>query len=497
MSTNKHVIVIGAGAGGLAAASDLARAGINVTVLERASRAGGKMRQIEVAGHRIDAGPTVFTMRWVFESLFRDAGFELDETLPLQKADTLARHWWTTGAQLDLHVDIEETARGIEAFSGCADAEGYKRLCADSAAIFNTLRDTFMAAPRPSPISLARRVGLTRIHELIKLRPHKTLWNSLEGYFEDTRLRQLFGRYATYVGSSPLLTPATLMLITHAEQTGVWLLPDGMSSLAAAVQGVAEHNGASFHFDTEVAGITTHLGRTSGVKLTTGEHLPADAVIFNGDQNALACGVLGDDVADATRKSHPEKRGLSAVTWCLMADTRDFPLNYHNVFFDQNYPEEFNAIFSRQCLPVRPTVYICAQDRLGDQQPNGPERLLVLINAPANGDSKDWREQDIRLAASNAEHVLSACGLTLDLSGRDAHACHPSEFNKLFPGSGGSLYGRASHGALSSFTRPATRTKRPGLYLAGGSVHPGPGVPMATLSGRLAAHVALQDMGLG
>jgi len=494
LSSSKHAIVIGAGAGGLAAASDLARAGVNVTVLERASRAGGKMRQIEIDGNHIDAGPTVFTMRWVFESLFRDAGFNLTDTLPLQKADTLARHWWTTGSQLDLHVDIEDTAREIETFSGLADAEGYQRLCADSAAIFNTLRDTFMAAPKPSPISLARRVGLTRLHELIKLRSHQTLWDSLGGYFEDPRLRQLFGRYATYVGSSPLLTPATLMLITHAEQAGVWMLPDGMSSLATAVQSLAEHNGASFHFDTEVAGITTHRGRASGVKLTTGEHLPADVVIFNGDQNALACGVLGDDVIDATSKNHPDKRGLSAVTWCLMANVRDFPLSYHNVFFDQDYPEEFNAIFSRQRLPVRPTVYICAQDRLSDQRPTAPERLLVLINAPANGDSKTWSDGDIRLAASNAEHVLAACGLSLDLSGRDTHACHPGEFNTLFPGSGGSLYGRASHGVLSSFTRPATRTKRPGLYLAGGSVHPGPGVPMATLSGRLAAHAALEDM---
>jgi len=111
LSSSKHAIVIGAGAGGLAAASDLARAGVNVTVLERASRAGGKMRQIEIDGNHIDAGPTVFTMRWVFESLFRDAGFNLTDTLPLQKADTLARHWWTTGSQLDLHVDIEDTAR--------------------------------------------------------------------------------------------------------------------------------------------------------------------------------------------------------------------------------------------------------------------------------------------------------------------------------------------------------------------------------------------------
>jgi 1-hydroxycarotenoid 3,4-desaturase len=177
-----------------------------------------------------------------------------------------------------------------------------------------------------------------------------------------------------------------------------------------------------------------------------------------------------------------------------MADVKNFPLSYHNVFFDQDYPEEFNAIFSRQRLPAHPTVYICAQDRLTGRPVAGPERLLVLINAPANGDSKAWSERDLRLAASNAEHVLAGCGLRLDLSDSQASIGHPSEFHHLFPGSGGSLYGRASHGMLSSFTRPSARTRKPGLYLAGGSVHPGPGVPMATLSGRIAAHAALEDL---
>ena len=491
---NRHAIVIGAGAGGLAAAADLAVAGVNVTVLERASSAGGKMRNVNVDGHAIDAGPTVFTMRWVFESLFQDAGSTLESAVPLEQASILARHWWTSGGQLDLDVDVETSARLIQEFANDRDAEGYKKLCADAADIFDTLRDTFMAAPKPSPVSLAYRIGITRIGALLRLRSHQTLWNSLGNYFEDARLRQLFARYATYVGSSPLLTPATLMLITHAEQAGVWMLPSGMSSLAAAIQGLAEGHGASFHFNTDVARITTTRGRTSGVTLTTGEHLPADAVIFNGDHAALASGELGDDVARATTKSSAAKRGLSAITWCLMADVKNFPLSYHNVFFDQDYPEEFNAIFSRQRLPAHPTVYICAQDRLTGRPVAGPERLLVLINAPANGDSKAWSERDLRLAASNTEHVLGACGLSLDLSDRQASIGHPSEFHHLFPGSGGSLYGRASHGMMSSFTRPATRTRKPGLYLAGGSVHPGPGVPMATLSGRIAARAALEDL---
>lgn len=494
--SKKHVIVIGAGAGGLAAAVELAAAGRAVTVLDAAPTVGGKMHQVRSGEHWIDAGPTVFTMRWVFDELFANAGAQFASRLPFKPVTTLARHWWTSGASMDLHADPQVTAADIAALAGSADAEGYLQLCRDSGHIFELLKTSFMAAPQPNPITLALRIGLSRLGEMLALRPHQTLWRALGDYLRDPRLRQLFARYATYVGSSPLKAPATLLLITHSEQQGVWVLPGGMTSLARAMQNLAEEHGAQFKLNTNVAAINTHNGRVSGVTLDNGETLTADDIVFNGDRSALATGCLGPDVVLATRGTPVEQRGLSAVTWCLRADTAGFPLSYHNVFFAEDYPREFSALFEDKAVAERPTVYICAQDRLLAGHHEGHERLLVLVNAPATGDLSTWTREQMSQITARTETILAECGLRMSLSSATCRMANPQDFASRFPGSGGSLYGQATHGLFSSFTRPSSRTKIPGLYMAGGSVHPGPGVPMATLSGRLAAQALLkQDQG--
>ena len=491
--SKQHVIVIGAGAGGLAAAVELAAAGRAVTVLESAATVGGKMHQVRSGEHWIDAGPTVFTMRWVFDELFANAGAQFTSRLPFKPVTTLARHWWTSGASMDLHADPQVTAADIAALAGSADAEGYLQLCRDSGHIFELLKASFMAAPQPNPITLVLRIGLSKLGEMLALRPHQTLWRALGDYLKDPRLRQLFARYATYVGSSPLKAPATLLLITHSEQQGVWVLPGGMTSLARAMQNLAEEHGAKFKLNTNVATINTQNGRISGVTLDNGETLPADDIVFNGDRSALTTGCLGPDVVSATRGTPIEQRGLSAVTWCLRADTAGFPLSYHNVFFDEDYPQEFSALFEDKTVAERPTVYICAQDRLLAGHYEGYERLLVLVNAPATGDLSTWSREQMSAITAHTEAVLADCGFKISLSSATCRMANPQDFSSRFPGSGGSLYGQATHGLFSRFTRPSSRTKITGLYMAGGSIHPGPGVPMATLSGRLAAQALLNQ----
>jgi 1-hydroxycarotenoid 3,4-desaturase len=344
-----------------------------------------------------------------------------------------------------------------------------------------------MAAQRPNPISLTRRVGFTNIAALWRTVPFMTLWRALGSHFQDDRLRQLFARYTTYVGSSPMLAPATLMLIAHVEQEGVWLVEGGMRALALALQQLGEEQGATYRFGVGVCEIQVVGGRASGVLLDDGTQLPADQVVFNGDVSALAEGLLGDGVRAAAPAVSRPQRGLSAVTWCLRGRPSGFPLHYHNVFFDRDYAAEFDAIFSDRRVVERPTVYLCAQDRIAGRDPDGPERMLLLVNAPADGDSRQWREDELCALRDRALSVLSHCGLELAFTDEECRATSPTDFAALFPGSGGSLYGRAAHGMMASFARPGAASAVPGLYLAGGSVHPGPGVPMSALSGRLAA----------
>ena len=494
MTGSPRVVVVGAGMGGLSAAIDLGRQGAHVTVVDKAAGPGGKMREVDAGGRAVDAGPTVFTMRWIFDALFRDAGTSVADELVLTEASLLARHAWTTGGTLDLHADIEASADAIATFANGREADAYRRFCTDSADIFSTLKHSFIAAQKPSMLGLVSRVGLMNIDALLRTRPLQSMWSALTGYFEDPRLVQLFGRYATYCGSSPLSAPATLMLIAHVEQDGVWLLRDGMHSLAQAMLGVGARHGVAYRFAEAVAEITSDGKRATGVTLASGEHLPADAVVFNGDTHALASGLLGPAVTGAVPSTKREHRSLSAVTWCVQAKTRGFELAHHSVFFATDYPGEFHSIFDRRTLPDEPTVYICAQDRHEDREsPTDAERLLILINAPADGDRQIFDQDRLNRLHDRMQGVVSRCGLTLEADVAAGTVTSPDRFDALFPATGGALYGRSSHGSNSSFERPGSRSRLKGLYLAGGSVHPGPGVPMATMSGRLAAQSLLQD----
>ncbi len=450
-------------------------------MLERAPSHGGKMRHVAAGAAQIDGGPTVFTMRWIFESLFADAGEKLSDHLSVHSTDVLARHAWRAGGRLDLFADIDRSAEAIGDFAGAADAQGYRALCARSAAIYRTLETSFIGAEKPSPLDLVRRVGLSRIGELWRTAPFRTMWSALGDHFSDPRLRQLFGRYATYVGSSPWFAPATLMLVAHVEQDGVWLVQGGMRAVANALRALADRQGAQFRFNADVTRILQSNGRACGVELAGGERIAADAVLFNGDAAALASlGAPGEK---------PDQRSLSAITWCIHAAPSGFDLAHHNVFFAEDYAREFQAIFDRREVTEAPTLYLCAQDRgHAAPMPGTPERMLLLINAPADGDTSDVNPADY---GERVWALMRACGL--EIGGGDVTATTPTGFNALFPATGGALYGRASHGSTATLKRPGARARLPGLYLAGGSVHPGPGVPMAAMSGRLAAARLLED----
>ncbi len=489
-----RVVVIGAGIGGLAAALLLAARGLAVTVVERAEGPGGKMREVAIGGARIDAGPTVFTMRWVLDELLAEAGARLDEHLTLRPAGLLARHAWDDGAVLDLFADLDRSAEAIGAFAGGAAADGYRAFCARARAVYGALEHAFLRGSRPSPVSLVVRAGLGGVRDLLSASPFALLWDALGEHFADPRLRQLFGRYATYSGSSPFAAPATLMLIAHVEQAGVWLVEGGMHRVARVLAALAEARGATFRYGAEAVEILTERGRAAGVRLASGERIGADAVVCNADVAALAAGLFGQAACRAVDGTNDAVRSLSAVTWTLRARATGFALPRHAVFFAPDYQAEFDAIFTRGRLPAEPTVYVCAQDRDdAAAAPDGPERLLVLVNAPPTGDRAPPSPQEIASCEQATFARLARSGLRLDPEGAPI-VTTPAEFARMFPATGGALYGRAVHGWRASFRRPGGATRLPGLVLAGGSVHPGPGVPMAAMSGRLAAAAVLRDL---
>lgn len=490
---SQRVIVVGAGIGGLVAALELAARGVEVLLLERAAGPGGKMREVSVGGVAMDAGPTVFTMRWVFEELFDAVGARLADHLRLQPLGVLARHAWSEHERLDLFADIARSADAIGAFAGAQASRGYLEFCARARRIYRTLEHPFLRSARPNPVSLAHRVGLRGLPDLMRIAPFARLWPELGRHFADPRLRQLFGRYATYCGASPFLAPATLMLVAHVEQEGVWLVDGGMHRVAQAVATLARERGAVLRFDASVSEVLTHAGRACGVRLADGEELAAAAVVFNGDVAALGAGLLGAAARTAAAPVAPAHRSLSALTWNLLAPTKGFPLSRHTVFFSADYAAEFDDL-RRARLPSSPTVYVCAQDRKDDDATApAAERLLMIVNAPATGDAHPFTPEELMRCEAQTFRTMARCGLQVAHSPANTTMTTPEDFDRLFPATGGALYGRASHGWTASFSRPGARSRLPGLYLAGGTVHPGPGVPMAALSGRQAAASVIAD----
>lgn len=473
----RSVVVVGAGVGGLVAALLLSVAGVRVTVCETAAAPGGKLAQAEVNGLLIDSGPTVFTLQPIFEQIFAAAGAKLGDHLALERLELLARHFWEDGSQLDLFDDPLRNEAAIAVFAGAEAASGYARFSRRAQQVFQTLEASFMQVQQPGVLGLMRNAGPS----LLGISPFSSLWKELGHYFPNPKLRQLFARYATYCGSSPFDAPATLMLVAHAEQLGVWRIKGGMFSLAKALAILAVKHGAVFRFNTKVTDILVSQGRAGGVRLEDGETIACDSVVANADPAALTAGQLGkaaqSAVAGAMRGATPS---LSALTWAIAGRAEGAPLAHHNVFFATDYAAEFKSI-NRGALPGDPTVYLCAPE---------PGQFFCLVNAPAESDSA-VKPPDVEtcFAGITAKLARSGCHLKSDAMRMTA----PQQWARRFPGTGGALYGRALTGWRDSFARPGARTRLPGLFLAGGGVHPGPGLPMAATSGRLAAACVLTE----
>lgn len=483
---SSNVLIIGAGIGGLATALRLAHAGCSVTVVEAHNGPGGKMRTIPSAAGPVDAGPTVLTMRPLFEALFADVDAHLSDHVTLEPLDILARHYWDDGQTLDLAADTDTNIAAIKAAFGTQAAQEFIRFSARAKRLFQAFDAPMMRHPSPRPLELAKGV-LRKPHLLRDMAPHQSLHNLLKSSFSDKRLVQLFGRYATYVGGSPLLSPAILSLIWEVEAAGVWAVKGGMHKIAQAVETLCKSRGVTFIYDTAVQQIIKTDARVSGIATKAGI-MRADTIVFNGDPRALHAGLLGQAVTPAVPKVSVTPRSLSAHVHAFAATPTGAPLAHHNVFFAQDEKAEFTALAAGN-VPQDATLYVCAQD-YPDQ---GQQRFEIIRNAPPD---LAQSAEDITRCHTQTFQRLAAFDLTFSPTPAPTTLTAPQDFGRMFPGSLGSLYGRSPHGMMAAFKRPPARTKIKGLYLCGGGTHPGAGVPMATLSAQHAAEAIMTDLSL-
>jgi len=489
-SVRPRVAVIGAGVGGLASAIRLAAHGFEVTLLERHKHAGGKIRTLPSAAGPVDAGPTVLTMRHVFDDLFRYAGARLDDHVTLIPQSLLARHFWPDGSQLDLYADTDQSAEAIRAFAGPRAAAEFWSFSKRTAELFDTFDAPMMRAPDPKLGALIRHV-LSNPKVIGPMAPLSSLAGMLGRQFSDPRLAQLFGRYATYVGGSPYRSPAVLALIWQAEASGVWVVKGGMHKLAGAMAELAAALGVDIRLGAHVDHIDVKGGRARGVGLADGAHLSADAVVFNGDPRALASGALGAGCTSVARQSLRGERSFSARVYSFAAVPCGVELAHHNVFFDGDPAAEFADLHAGR-VPRQPSLYVCAEDRGQGQAPPPLERFEIITNAPA--DPADASDRELPLWHETIIHRAKRFNLSFTPTPDPSTITTPRIFDRLFPETKGALYGQSPHGMMAAFHRPTACTPVRGLYLVGGGAHPGAGVPMATLSARHAVAAILSDL---
>ncbi len=484
-----RVVVIGAGVGGLAAAARLAALGHDVTVCEAADQVGGKLglvvQDVPGAGEfRFDTGPSLVTMPQVLRDLFADTGGWPDD-LDLEPLDPVARYRFADGTGFDAGEDLHAA---LEAWSP-GSGDDWRGFTARAQRVWHASRTPFLESALDGPRTIAR-LAVRQPRDIAAIAPGRSLRSLGRRHLRDPRLRMFLDRYATYTGSDPRHAPAALAAVPYVEQAyGGWYVTGGLHRLGTAVEQRAVEHGARIRLRSRVSRILTEGGRASGVRLASGEELPADVVVANAD----AAHVYGSlvDAPSAARRLARATPSLSGFVLLLAVRGRTPGLAHHNVLFPADYDAEFDDVFGDPARPVQdPTLYVSAPDD-PRVRPDGHEAWFVLVNAPRHGTGRgavDWRAPG--LAASYADRLLDLLERRgLPVRGRVlwSQVLSPADLEERTGAVGGAIYGTSSNGAAAAFLRPANRSPVPGLFLVGGSSHPGGGLPLVTLSAQIVA----------
>jgi phytoene desaturase len=471
-----RIVVVGAGVGGLVAAVRLAAAGHRVVVHERSAVIGGKLGRYARDGFSFDTGPSLLTLPQVFD----DLGLKLDPVA----LDPVVRHVFADGSVLDSSSDPDVFAARIADAFGAGAADDWRRLWRRAARIWDASWRDVLRTPVDSPLALA---GLAwHLSDLAAIAP----WASLRGlgrrYLRDPRLRMLLDRYATYTGADPRRSPAALAAVPYAELAfDGWYLPGGLGTLADALRDRCTALGVEIVTDSAVTAVDAPDGRVRGVRLADGSVEPADVVVANAD----ALTVYRDLLPTPSRLGGLGDRSLAGFVLLLGVRGSTPSLAHHTVFFPTDYDAEFDAVFGspgRRARPAPdPTVFVTrAEDPT--VHPPGHEAWFVLVNAPRHGSAwsaVDWRRPG--LADAYADRILQVlAGRGLDVRDRLVfrETRTPADLADATGAPGGAIYGTAG-----GLLRPANRGPVDGLFLVGGSTHPGGGLPMVTLSAQIVA----------
>jgi phytoene desaturase len=494
-----RVVVVGAGLGGLAAAARLAALGHEVTVCERAPQVGGKLGTFARDGFVFDTGPSLLTLPAVYRDLFLATGGPLEAELPLVPVDPVCHYRFADGTELDMpNASRSRIAAAWDDALGSGAGADWTAFTQRAGAIWDATREVFLESPLEGYRTLLAQAR--HVRDLRTVAPWLSLRDLGARYLRHPHQRTYLDRYATYTGSDPRRAPAALATVPYVEQTfGAWYVPGGLRRLGDAVLARAVERGVRLRTCAEVTGILLDGAgrRVTGVRLAEGEELPADVVVANADAAHVYADLLppaaGARPLAALRRATPS---LSGFVLLLALRGRTPGLAHHTVLFPGDYDDEFDSVFGtgphRRTGPrpvPDPTVYVSAPDDPALRPDDDSEAWFVLVNAPRHGPGGvDWDAPGLR--ESYADRVLAVmAGRGLDVRARVLwrEVRTPADLERATRSVGGAIYGTSSNGARAAFLRPANRSPVGGLFLVGGSSHPGGGIPLVGLSAAVVA----------
>ncbi|MEO0482817.1 MAG: phytoene desaturase family protein [Planctomycetota bacterium] len=507
-----HTVVVGGGLAGLAAACELSTHGVRVTLVEKNTHLGGKMNVLEEGGFTFDMGPTIITMPQVLCGIMRRAGKDPTDYIDLVDLDPQWRCHYEDGTVIDLRLDPEDTARGLDAqFPGQHAGKGFKEFLQFSRRMFRLSEQVFfykdlggmtdlMKSPPKDPALLKDVLGM---------RLHSTVGDTIAKHVAEPHVRQMCEHFLQYVGSSPFLAPAVLSLIASAQADhGCWYPMGGTRNVARSLARLAEEQGVEFVNGHGVESIVVDDdGTARAVELDDGRVIEADAVVSNCDVQRTYRDLIGTREARGAWRNIESryKPACSGVVLYLGLDKRYDHLAHHNFLFSRDPHAEFEDIYTRGEPARDPTLYLAVPSRTDEAQaPAGGEALYILVHTAYLRDRHEWQTPDGQAGPlfESYKQVVMDKLRRFGMEDVDAHIkvdrwLTPKGIERMYNAEGGAIYGLASHGKLAGGFKPANRSREfGGLYFVGGSANPGPGVPMVTMSGVIGARCVLEDEGI-
>jgi len=491
----EDIAVVGAGIGGLCTAARLAKAGHRVTIFEASNRTGGKCRTEWIGRYAFDTGPSLLTLPAVYRDFFQRTGDVMGRVLELEEVNPSFDYRFHDGTSVKFaNLSRKKTLSSIQESLGIEAAAEWDRALIRAEAMWDVSREPFIESELKSPFSLMLRPRLLRDLKII------SPWKSLRGIgIANPYLAKIMDRYATYSGSDPRTAPAVLSTIAFVEEAfGAWHIKGGIGTLSEKITDRCEKLGVTIQLNSYVEAITTSGDRVTGL-VVNGQSEAFDRVVANADAQFVYEKLLSPTrkVKKVRKKFARQEPSLAGFSLLLgMKPTEATPLEHHTILFPENYDAEFESIFTTKTPVEKPTIYICAPKDPLMVKDSGHEAWFVLVNAPRHsksGDGFDWSDENFnRLYANSIIDQIEKSGIPIRERLEVLEIRTPLDLQSSVHAPGGSIYGTSSNGARSAFARAKNRSPIKGLYLVGGSAHPGGGLPLVGLSAEMVALAILE-----